>query len=217
MSEPYYQMEDMPDMDDPDTAMELFDQQREGLTAKIEAAAVDVHTAGETLAAIKQWALEQGVPNLPEAAGDIWARIQSVQGLIAAYDSTLNGGVAAMQTIKDHRDSVIAELEDLLDAIAMGNEAHPQLERYAEAIREDEMEYQQDAAEEYAMEGAMDWALQNIHHDLDVELGRMGYNDIRGYDLLDAIQEPSEMTDPQREAYKAFLETLRPVANEGAA
>lgn len=197
MSANYYQNEDVPDMNDPDTALSLYEQQHETLITKIVTAAEDVQSAGEKLAAIKAWAEEQQIANLPETTEEVWGHITSLKGVIAAYDSTLSGGAAALKALKEHRDSVVAEYQDLLEAIDKGSESHPKLAGYADEIRAD------------ADETAMEWWWELMWDEIAVSMEHIGAPDtLDAATLIEAVREPELLTKKQLAAYMAFLETL---------
>jgi hypothetical protein len=160
----YLRREDTPDMSDPKTALEMYEQQVAGLAGLdvADSAMTDIHN-------LLQSAWEQTTDTkMKTVINDAYAKANALFAMVANYSATMNGAEVAMTAIIAQRDELTREIADLLDAIYNKNEAHPKMREWIESVRDD--------AYESAYESASEELAENEYENVGIEYGQ-GYDE----------------------------------------
>lgn len=204
----YHYREDEPDMRNPDTALDMFYSQVHALPS-IEALDENIQAAGNHLATIQQWAAENGVENLPEMSADVWHKFLEVRKFVHQQTAALTGAGMAVAAFAEIR----REYAELVEAIENMSESHPALAEYAQELRSDEAGDVYDDAYDVIGERVWDLLLEEMQHEIDVELKMRG---IWASDLVDILRDMSALDERQKDILREFLETLRDDAGAAA-
>lgn|GEM_PF-4407834 len=172
----YYQNEDNPDMSNPDTALDMYQSQAAALQTVLEDAYNTVVTSSQKLGEIHEFAVKNNQTELAQKAIDAYAQATKLHELIQHQDAARRGAEAVIEAVTTQRDEVLSELNRLLEGIDDVNEtAHPKLEQFAEAIRDDQREVDDELAYEYMEEVTYD----NMTEGIAVALSNCGIESTR--------------------------------------
>lgn len=162
MSEQYYDQEDvLPDT--PEQAIENWQAQSNSLANVVPEVAQLVNDTGARLGELYAKAEAADDHEAMHIIRESWASIQTMGNQTVMMDASRQAAAAAITTINDERMRVTEMLGDLEEAIAEGDETHPELAEYASQIRSDEAEYQQEYMMEDVQRDAMDYATETTY------------------------------------------------------
>jgi hypothetical protein len=199
----YHDNQDIPDLNDAGTALDLFQQQASVLANVDQEAQAILGEIEQGLGKTLNFARDKGLTKLEERVQKQWELAQRQHRHVTHLKAALGGAGTAIQALAQQRDAITTEHARLVEAIDKGDEDHPHLARYAASIRADEHEYDywgmDDSAPDF--EFVYEQYCENIIENWDVsgEVARR---------LIDVIIGDDTMNDVQRDAFVVFLGTL---------
>lgn len=201
----YHDNQDIPNLDDPETALALFQQQQAALATVKEEADADLAQIEQSLGKTLQFAQEKGLTKLEQRVNKQWQLAQMQHRRVTHLTSALDGAGTAVKALHQQRDAVTAEFSRLVKAINDGDELHPQLSAYAEGIRDDEREnqaYWDDAEPDF------EFVYESIYDNILSEWHEYVSSFTQASIVLDAVVGGLTLNPIQRDAFVAFLQTI---------
>lgn len=203
----YHDNQDIPNLDDPETALALFQQQQAALATVKEEADADLAQIEQSLGKTLQFAQEKGLTKLEQRVNKQWQLAQMQHRRVTHLTSALDGAGTAIKALHQQRDAVTAEFSRLVDAIEKGDETHPQLRGYAQDIRSDEAEAMYNDWDYMGYEYDFEFVYENYCERIGDTWGHI-INSGLASRVLDAVIGDLTLTDIQRAALVSFIETL---------
>lgn len=202
-----------PQITDPSQLIEVFEDQRLNTLRHVDIARQGMAQVKDTLNHLLT------VPGQDEAAVDAtWAQLKPVRQILKQIDAVMVGAYNVIETLTEQRDEVAQELDFLNDAIDNRDTDHPRLKDYAETIElsakvEGHTEgYDEgyDEGIEYAMSGEIDAYPEEelVESVVSDTANQWNIPTKVADDLICAIRGEIELTNEQREAFRAFIATF---------
>lgn len=153
MAMSHYDLEDVPPLDG-DTQIDMYISARQAVAdAPVKAnAALDM--IGAALEELYTVAESRQDSSALLAINDAWEKVQSIAAQVGHQNAALTGADKAIEVLRNQRESLAYELEELLAAVDDLDTSHPVLESAFETLREsaDEMSYE--------------WATERLYSDI---------------------------------------------------
>jgi hypothetical protein len=204
----YHDNQDIPNLNDAGTALDLFQQQANALASVDQEAQAILGEIEQSLGKTLNFARDKGLTKLEERVQKQWELAQRQHRHVTHLKAALGGAGTAIQALAQQRDAITSEHARLVEAIDSSDESHPQLASFADSIRENEQEsiyfsgvYENDMEIdfEFVYERNCEQIAETWSDQVEPSMVSR---------VLDAVLGDLTMTDEQRAAFIAFLGTL---------
>ena len=158
------------------------------------------------LGAIYQQAEQAGDQQTVQHVMTVWDLSQHLAAQIPPFVAALQGGAATIEEIKQQRDAITSELNDLVAAIDDYDLDDPRLRDFAEVIQDDAYEWASKQAMEHASMVMYDEVYDSLYEEIVEAWHTTHMNAIYVINLLRGDAE--EITDERRDLLKRLLATF---------
>lgn len=190
----------------PDSALANWQAQSAPLAVYAEQAQAMRSETEAALGALYEHAELSGDDAAKERVMIAWERTQQFHNQIVNMDAGLAGAGATIQALDEQRRAALDELKSIVDAIADGDETHPQLQEFAQDIRMDEYEY----AAEMEAESASEYVHESLYEEIDQRVREIfGQVDDQTSLFVDFLYGNTDTTPYQKQLFTEFVESLR--------
>lgn len=195
--------------DSPESALANWQAQSAPLAAYAAEAQTALDETQQALGMLWEQAELQGDEQAKQMVSAAWQRAQQLHGQVTHMDAGLAGAGATISTLDEQRRAALDELKSIVDAIEAGDETHPELEDFAQEIRQDEYEYAVEQAEYYAD----DMARENLYEEIDQRICAIfGEVDDQTSLFVDFIYGNLDITPSQEQLFREFIDSLRDIS-----
>lgn len=136
-SHTHYDIEDTPNTDNPQTALDLYTASRAQLAQHHQQAIQNMQAAHGDLAQIHAHGIEQGNDALAQAANTLWQRFADMYKTLEFFTQADRNGEIIVTTLQKQMQTIEAEFDDLMDAIKKKRTWDSRLSPLVDAIREE--------------------------------------------------------------------------------
>lgn len=199
MTEHYYSLEDEPDINNPDTALDLWQQEAASLADYPSQAQQAFNEIAETITPWYEDAVAQNDAPLQQQLITIHSRAQQLTEQVARLDALAAGAAATLKTVNEQRYKTVAELEDITEALESFDSDHPKLSDFAEIIWEDSIEHLQEMESLWLDDQADERFAEHSYNTLYNRLHLLGFAD----DTISALRDALIDEDNEEGAWNA--------------
>jgi hypothetical protein len=192
----YYHQEDIPPAD-ADTQVELYEQAREMVDTGMQDGQRLFKSIEVSLHRLFVAAENANDSQAMELINQSYDRVQHMAAIMGQQGSALTGANKAIDALKEQRDGVTQELQDLLKAIDSADIDHPKLIELHETIQEWDMEYSETYAWDLVNEDITE-RIDSLLRDLMPHGGTHLSTFYIADKMLTALRGLSELDDDQK-------------------
>lgn len=194
--------------DSQQTALDLWTVQTQAL-ANPSLADAAINMIYESLMPLHARLMDSGNVKAADRVEAAYNQAVEIYNMTTQQRVVIAGGDAAIQTLDEQRQQAVTELDQLLTSIRRGDESHPKLSSYAEAIRADERE--DTLNDPYVLESIYEGATEQADeylYDMIMETWDVPY--VSGDAVIALLVGNSDPTDEQRDLILKLFATTQP-------
>jgi hypothetical protein len=134
----HYEVEDVPNMDDADTVLDMWRESRNASPTLAQAGEL-VDAIRQQLSHMHQWASETKKPRMAKDIQNTWARVEHLHHQLMTHNNVADAAGKTLDVVDKHRQGVMAELGSIMRALRDEGE-HPAVSDFSDLVVEEEFE-----------------------------------------------------------------------------